>query len=685
MKKTIYLSLSCAVTLGAADLGTIKVSEVTTAKVIENVSNEEVKNADLAEMLNKQVPSINLIRRSGIANDITLRGQKRDNIVVTVDDAKVCGACPNRMDPPTSHIVTANVDTIKVTEGPFDVEEFGNLSGSVKVTMKKPTKELKGEVETTLGSYGYQKFGAKVSGGTDKIQILLSGSTETSEQYKDGDGNTMAEQLENANTITAQSKDPEYQDRYKDMDAYTKKTAMAKVYVKVSDNQDLEASITANRSDDILYPNSKMDALYDDSNIYNLKYTIKELGKLSKKLTFKAYSSDVEHPMSTKYRLSSDSNISDTIEDSNDEVISKLTTEMDGFKAINDIEVGEDLLTIGLDTSKRNWNGIYIGYGIKDKITGNPSINDVDTINNAIFLKYDKNIGKLNIKLGTRFNDTTISTADTNYEDRDFNSIDANILATLKTNSSTKYFAGIGKASRVPDARELYWVSSMGSMGGTPTLDQTTNTELDIGVEKKYDTGYIKFKTFYSKLDNYIYFNKDNVTQTPMGLASYHSFENIDATIYGLELLASKDITDDAYVDFGASYKRGKKDEPLAGQTDTDLADITPFKVTTALNVDVDDTLSTKLEMIAAKSWDNYDSDNGEQELAGYAVFNIKAKKEFNKKFELTVGIDNILDKTYAVSNTYSDLTLIGDGTTGDVMLLNEPGRYYYVNAKFKF
>ena len=669
MTKKIYLSLACIATLNAVDLGTIEVQEVTETRVIENVSNEEVKSADLAEAIAKQVPSINMIRRSGIANDITLRGQKRDNIVVTMDDSKVCGACPNRMDPPSSHIVTANVDSVKVTEGPYDVEEFGNLSGSVKVKMKEPSQETQGEIETTIGSFGYKKFGTKISGGNDKVKALLSVSYENSGQYKDGDGNTMAKQIEIATTGTPQA-GTQLATTYNDMDAYTKKTAMGKVFVKVNDNQDLEASITANRSDDVIYANSKMDAIYDDSNIYNLKYTIRDLGKYSKKLTFKVYKSDVEHPMSTKYRKSSGVN-------SANEVISKLTTDMMGFKVLNDIQLDSNrVLTVGFDTNKRNWDGTYIGYGANSALTGRVSIQNVDTVNNAIFAKCNRDIGNINIKIGIRYNDTTISTADTAYSNRDFNSLDLNILATFKKDDSTKYFAGIGKASRVPDARELYFRSKTTTMVGTPTLDQTTNTEIDLGVEKQYESGYLKFKTFYSSLDNYIYFHK--------GLSA-NNFENIDATLYGLELLGSKDINDNTYIDFGVAYQRGKKDNALSGQTDTDLADITPLKINVALNYDIDETLSTKVEFIAAKSWSNYDEDNGEQKLPGYGVINLKAQKEFNKNFEMTLGVDNLFDKTYAISNTYADLILLSDGTTGDVMLLNEPGRYIYANFKYKF
>lgn len=665
MNKKICLSVVCALCLNAyaTDLGTIEVSGLSKSKVIEDISKEEIKSADLADALYKQTPSIDLVRRSGIANDIILRGQKRDNIVVTVDDAKVYGACPNRMDPPTSHIVVSNIDNVTVSEGPYNVEDFGVLSGSVKVETKKPKEGFHGDIYTNIGSFNYNKVGGTLSGGNDKIKFIITGSKESSDQYKDGEGKTFAQQLEDKAPAMNWLK-PEY----KDMRAYEKTSFMGKTFIKIADNQDLELSYTQNRSDNILYPNTGMDALYDNSDIYNLKYTILGLGKFSKKIQLQVYNSKVKHPMSTKYRKNSGPNFIN-------ELTSLLTTDMTGAKIINDMDFKDGLLTFGLDASKRNWNGYYIGSGTKAGMTGKNSIDDVDTINSALFTKYNKDLNKkVNLQFGVRYDHTKISTANTTYHDRYFNSLSANILATYKIKEDIKLFAGIGNSSRVPDARELYFWKS--AMIGTPTLKQTHNTEIDIGAQKDFDSGYIKSKVFYSKLQNYIYFHKG---QTP------NAFENIDAKIYGLELSGSYDLSEKFYLDYGLAYQQGRKDHPLAGQTDRDLADIPPLKTNIALNYNYNSSTKARVELIAAKSWNSYDADNGEQKIPGYGIINIRAQKTFAKSFEVTVGIDNLFDKTYAISNTYADLSLLSDGSTGNVMLLNEPGRYYYVNLKYKF
>jgi iron complex outermembrane receptor protein len=88
--------------------------------------------------------------------------------------------------------------------------------------------------------------------------------------------------------------------------------------------------------------------------------------------------------------------------------------------------------------------------------------------------------------------------------------------------------------------------------------------------------------------------------------------------------------------------------------------------------------------VIAANDWDNIDYENGEQVLDAYGVLNLKASKKFGKNFELTLGVDNVFDETYAVSNTYKDLILLA--TPGnEVMLMNEPGRYFYTNLRYTF
>ena len=100
---------------------------------------------------------------------------------------------------------------------------------------------------------------------------------------------------------------------------------------------------------------------------------------------------------------------------------------------------------------------------------------------------------------------------------RNYDGLNANVFGVYNVDEKMKYFAGVGKSSRVPDARELY------SSTGNSKLDDTKNYEADIGFDKTIGTFKIKPKLFYSELKDYIY----NTGST---------FQNIDAKIYGLDI-----------------------------------------------------------------------------------------------------------------------------------------------------
>jgi len=334
-----------------------------------------------------------------------------------------------------------------------------------------------------------------------------------------------------------------------------------------------------------------------------------------------------------------------------------------------------------VDYSLRNWDGGYFKNDLPLPPAKFHSIWDVDTRNTALFLEDTIAMGKLSLDLGLRYDTTDIDSANPKQPSNSYDELNGYVLANYQTDSATKYFIGVGKSSRVPDAKELYWIGMMGNPVGTADLQNTVNYEFDMGVDKNYENSSLKAKVFYSKLQDYIAFNASNVNRMS---AATHAYENVDATVYGFDVSGMYVATESLYFEYGLAYQRGKKDTPLRGQTGTDMPDIPPFKVNAAVNYDYDESLGFKAEVIAADTWDAIDSENGEQKIDAYAVMNLRATKRFTKGFELTVGVDNLFDSTYAVSNTYKDLILLA--TPGNnVMLMNEPGRYLYANLKYSF
>ena len=676
MNKIIPLSFVAALSLCATEVELSKISVEST--VLTEVSQNAKTSADLADALSNSVPSIDMSRRSGIANDVIIRGQKRDNISIEVDGTKVCGACPNRMDPPVSHILASQIDSIEVIEGPYDVETFGVMSGGIKVKTKAPTQKAHGEVNFGYGSWNYLKVGATASGGNERVRVLVSGSSESSNQYEDGNGDTLAQQVKktsDANPTDPALKGAKYQPQYEDMQAYKKKSIMAKAFVTLTDDQELRLSYTANRSNDVLYPNSKMDAIYDDSNIYSVDYDVTNITDEYKKLNIQYYYSDVDHPMGTDYRMSSATMPIMT---------HQLQTTMQGLKIKNDLAFNEYKVLVGFDRSRRSWDGAYYSNGNLIVVPGltTKSINEAITNNVAAFVKVDKEFGKLNFSTGFRYDSTDIKSDDTTMQDNSYDGLNLNIFTSYTLSSEDKVFFGIGRASRVPDARELYFKqngkkpdgSRFLKITGTPDLKQSTNTEVDLGYEANYDMFSLKIKAFYSKLTDYIYYQKN---------LPKNNFVNLDATVYGSEITSSIYATDDMTLDLALSYKHGTKDDVVAGQ-DEYLADMAPLRANVALNYEYANESIATLELKASDKWDNIDSVNGEQALDSWAVLNMKVKHAVDRNVDFTLGVNNLFNETYAASNSYADLILVTSGG-GDVMLLNEPGRYIYTNLDFRF
>lgn len=650
MKKIISLSLiTTAVILSANEvqnLEKISIVESANSKIVKDVSNEQIKSGDLAESLSKNVPSISIVRRSGIANDIILRGQKKDNINIILDNAKIYGACPNRMDPATSHVLSNNIQSVKVIEGPYDIENFGTLSGLVKVETKEPTEEVHGEINLGAGSYGYRKASATVSGGTDRFKLLVSTSTEQSDQYKDGNGNNFSEQQ----VLSGMSSANQYINSK--VDAYEKKTLLTKGQFNINDDSEIKLSYTGNRSDGVLYPTGTMDADYDDSNIYTVGYTARNLASFSKELNLDYYYSNVDHPMSTKLRTNGSTNY----------MTAQYKTSIWGTKIKNSMEVANSLVTLGLDTSVRNWRGEKYSTNVASGVSGASTISlpSTDTTNKAVFAKVEKSFGKLDLEFGSRYDYSDVDSSSILKDDKKYVAFNANVFGIYNVDENMKYFAGIGKSARVPDARELYDATA-----GNSDLDQTQNYEADLGLDKTIGAFNIRPKLFYSVLKDYIY--------------NSGTFENIDAKIYGLDISGFYFMTENFSLDYGVAYQRGKKD---GNYTDKDLAEIPPLKANLAFNYEQAKAKYTA-EVVAVDSWNSYDSSAKEQELSAYALVNLKYTNQLHKNIGLTLGLDNLFDKVYNSTNTYQDITYAT--VSSERVLFNDPGRYGYVNLKYSF
>lgn len=635
-------------------------------KRIENTTLKTYKIIDLAEILADEMIEATMIRKGGYGNDVALRGFGQSNLRVLVDDSILEGACGSRKDPSLSHINMLTVDKIETKQGPFDVTKAGALGGSINVNTKKPMQEFHGEIMPKVGSYGFVSGGFYATGGNDMVQGLVGYNYSESDQYEDGDGNRLWSFAPGGRPYTFDGRN---------MNAYEKNDVWAKIQLTPTSNQTFLFSHTYGRGEDIMAPRVGMDIKTETTSLTQMDYVLTDLGEFSEKLSFSIYQNKVEHTPYDKYREL----VGAPFFHMHNEVESIIT----GGKIENRQSTDLALVTYGIDMYKRNWEGdMYrddTGALFNDEL-----IPDVDTYNYGMYLKADKDINKWTLAAGLRYD---------NLETRANESLKQSLAAGITTNKrkndllggylSTKYyitdnsslFGGVGYSSRPPTSVERYLQSPSPYFHGNPDLDPVRNTELDFGLQVTGRKFSLRVKTFYSDLDDYIY------QQGKQTAASHQTWVNIDAHIYGIDTRAIVDIMENLSVEAAFAYQRGEKDSYPEANTDNDLAQIAPLKTKIALHYNYED-LSGTLEWIHSEKSDHVDKDAGETELSGWDVVNFRAGYNY-RRLIFNVGINNILDKQYAVANSYEWDVVSGSGANPAVV--SEPGRFFFASCAYKF
>lgn len=627
------------------------------------------KVVDLAEILSDELIEASMIRKSGYGNEVGLRGFTKSNLRFTQDDTLIEGSCGSRKDPPLSHINLLTIQKIEVKEGPYDVSVPGALGGSINVITKNPKEGFHGEILSKFGSYEYLSQGGFISGGSKELQGLFGYNYSKSGQYEDGAGNKLS------------SFNPNYNDAGKNLDAFKKHDFWGKVLIKPAENQKLLFSSSYGEAHDIMTPRVAMDTEKEKTYLNKVEYTIDNLSPISEQLGISAYYNRIEHYPYGKYRTGPG-----MIPQRRIEAISYIS----GAQIENKAASGIGLLTYGTDFYYRNWYGNIIDRNT-GAIVNDELFPDVDELDLGVYLKAERDIGKLSVTAGLRVDvfhtkaqedlKFSKSMTDENAQTDVFPSANLSLKYFLK--DDIVIFGGIGLTNRTPTAIERY-VQEGATYFGNPELKPSHNFEIDLGFETKMlERLKLKTKGFYSYLSDFIY-----QEQKTSGVKTY---TNIDAYIFGGDITADFNLGYGFVVEGGVSYQRGRKLDQPENNNDKDLAEICPLKTKVALNYDKNGLFAT-FEWIQSQDSKGIDRDAGEIPLKGWNVLNFRAGYQFAKKegslsflngLSLNFGIDNMFDKKYAVANSYEyDPT---DPGGANVKIVNEPGRFLYASVSYSW
>jgi len=646
---------------------------------VEELDVREIREStaqDLGEAL-ERTANVSKIRKGGIANDVVLRGFSRDNIVVTIDGARLHGACPNRMDPPVFHLDYAEVDRVDVRKGPFDVRNPGSFGGSVEVLTRNATPGTHGEANVSVGSFGESASSAFVSHGSDRWEALAGGALKRSRAYRTGDGRSFTE-------LDFPRAANRYRPGSRDAIAYDLRTAWTKLVFKTSPKDRLELSCTRQEAEDVLYPYLFMDALRDDTDRLNLTYRIGQRGPFSKGL-IQWYWNRVEHDMDDHLRCSSAANPN--------AAVGKLPRPY-SMRTLADARVTGFRLegtmgrrresTVGLDSYVRDWNAVTTRLQ-RGAYLDSASIPDVRIANLGLY-------GSCRAPLTERTSLTCgvrLDTANTEARvDRtDFYSqfrpgcgrrqsdtiLTGSVQIDEKLSPRLSLFVGGGHGSRLPDPQERFFAlpgtpTSRGTVGN-PTLRCPVNDEVDVGLKFSGKRLVTKTAVYLSGSRDYIVPCVISATQ---GSDVAKSYRNIDARLYGLEASARLSLGKELQASAGLSYTRGQND------TDgTDLPEIPPLRASFGLRHDSGPFFAEISQTMAFRQ-SRVDTVLKEQETPGWAVTDLKGGYEA-KGVKIVMGVQNLFDRLYI-----EHLSHLRDPFAAGVRL-PEPGRALHVSLQYAF
>ncbi len=647
--------------------------EVSTKKELTQEEAKVTRQIDLGEILSEFYPEVWYMRKAGTANDLYIRGFAKDNINVLIDGSKIYGACPNRMDPPSFHVSSPQIESIVIKEGPFDVENAGSLAAVVNVKTKDPKEGIGGEVGGTYGSWSYRTGYVWGNVGNKFIKVLVGASNQYSKPYESGEGKKVTKYAEYL-TPAGLAK---YKDQYINDKAFNIDRVWTKLLITPNDNAEIKLSYAFENARNVLYPALKMDALYDRTNRFNTDFKLKDIG-----LNFSIYYNEVKHDMRDTFRTTAGSN--------SYSMKTYAESKMFGTKLSKDLNLFGLNMTVGIDTYLRNWKADNEQNGSENK----GMIPDVNIKDIGLFVKSSKDIEKWTISGGLRY-DYTYSKADPNsmttttnralfinkngykFSNTD-NYVSGYAIAKYNINKKDNVYVGFGSTVRVPDPEERF--ISLGKLNtgfpwyGNPDLKPTRNNEIDAGFEAfPMNNIGIKGNIFYSMLQDYIY-----LYQYQEGSATYTTYKNINAAIYGGDINGFVAINDKISTELGLAYQVGRKTDKKGLYKDSDLVEIPPLKARLAVKYD-DRTFYGLIEGIYSAKQSKVDSDLKEQETGSWFIVNVKAGYTYLNRLFVGVGVDNVFDRFY-----YNYLSYVRDKFRGTDKI-PEPGRFIYANVSYRF
>ena len=611
----------------------------------------------------KTIPGFALIRNGGTNGDPVLRGMFGSRLNILTNGGMMLGACPGRMDAPTSYISPETYDKLTVIKGPQTVLWGPGASAGTILFEREP--EHFGELGTRVnasvlaGSNGRFDKTIDAAAGGPLGYVRVIGNTAHSDDYKDGNGDTVPSRYDKWNGDIALGWTP-------DADTLLELTA---------GKGDGEARSAGRGMDGSQYKRESLGLRFEKSNI----------GEVLDKIEAQVYYNYADHVMDN-YTLRTPSGtgmmagpMASNVDRRTLGARIKATWRWADYQLISGIDAQTNehrkRMGMGIDTYKdQNWSkdADFHNYGAFGELTWYAAERDRlitgARVDRASAKDYRARLGS---GMMSRPNPTLDKTrADTlpsgfvRYE-HDLN------------DSPTTVYAGLGHSQRFPDYWELFSPSSgpAGSVNAFDAIKPEKTTQLDAGLQYKTDTLEAWASVYAGEIRDYILFDYAKGSSQA---------QNINARVMGGELGAAYQLTSNWKADATLAYAWGKNTSD--GKA---LPQMPPLDTRLGLTYSQDDWSAGALWRVVARQ-DRIDRNAGNVvgkdfgKSAGFGVFSLNGAYRINKNLKVSAGVDNLLDKNYS-----EHLNMAGNAGYGypasDPTPINEPGRTLWTKIDVSF
>ena len=602
----------------------------------------------------QSIVGFNQIKNGGANGDVTFRGMFGSRIKILTDGTENLGACPSRMDNPASYVSPESYDKITVVKGPQTVQYAHTGSAATVIFEREPeqltsAKPYRGQASVMLGSYGRLDQNVEAAVGDETKYARLNANRSIADSYQDGAGNTVPSDWEKWNADLALGWTP---------------------------NEDTWVELKGGKSDgEAVYAGRPMDGSKFARESLGLHVEKKNIGDVIKKVEAQVDYSYNDHVMDNfslrKFNPADGMSMP---------MASNVARRTLNARVAMTQDWGKLQLISGID-SQKNEHTKRSG-SLMSPYQNKARVGDMDFESYGAFgeLSYAFN-DQHKLVTGARVDQAKIDNLATDTERKEtlpsgFVRIESELAEHVKT------YAGLGYVERVPDYWELFSTKYHQSAGTTfADLENEKTAQFDAGYQ--YEQG--AFKSWASVYAGLIqdYILVKYVPVTSMGKTKYEAqSRNVDATIAGAEAGVAYQLTDQIQADISAMYAWGEN------TTDhTALPQIAPLEGRFNLRyVQEKYNLGLLWRVVAAQDRTSYREGNiigyDLEESKGFGTLSLNGTYNIQKDLDLSVGIDNVLNKNYA-----EHLNKLGSSGFGYAATeqFNNIGRNYWARISMKF